>query len=320
MIVATGAQFSAQDFNTLDESGREALYQAANESHDVDLVRKLNEMGMKPWVPSFSGPTIVSSYMDIATKHDVIFGFLNTLRETGKLLTEGEFESLSSKKWMKKDGFSRLIGCDHLTQIITELGLKHIKVPLKIAVVQEADSLEVSGWNYRGNLFDIDSDQLTVYAERITSEYRKLSRDEIDELIQVIAASNFVDLWPANIVVAKDGIYFIDTEFKSFEGRTQWEKMQRFMPLISHADKAYFKEKVEEKMNEPRTRRDLGYDEMAATMEIYEGLPPSEIEKSKTARKLRRRMARLEYVGAKEVGSSWVSPNKFSFSLEELMT
>lgn len=188
---------------------------------------------MKPSVPSFIGPTIISNFMDIATKHDIILHFLKELRKSNRLLTMREFRSLPSKGWVKKDQLNRILGCDHLMQKIRENNLKHIKVPLKVAVVKQTKSLKVSGWHYIDNLYDIQSDQIRIYAERITSVDRKLSREEIDEIIQVIATSQFADLWPSNIVLADDGIYFIDTEFKSFTGSLCWANMERFESLVS---------------------------------------------------------------------------------------
>jgi hypothetical protein len=86
--------FSIQDFSTLETMSKRALYQEANESHNVNLVRQLNDLGMKPKVPSFSGPTIISNFMDIATKYDIILGFLKKLRQTNRLLIEYDYLAL----------------------------------------------------------------------------------------------------------------------------------------------------------------------------------------------------------------------------------
>src|SRR5690606_17992681 len=117
-----------QNFNSFDDVTRKAIYQEANENHNVDLVRQLNELGMKPNIPSFSGPTIISNSMDIATKHDIILHFLTELRKTNKLLTQSEFQALPSEKWKEKINLSRILGRDHLMQKIQEHNLKHIKV------------------------------------------------------------------------------------------------------------------------------------------------------------------------------------------------
>jgi hypothetical protein len=299
-------------------SDQRAIYQKANETHNVDLVRQLNEVGMKPTVPSFSGPAIISNFMDIATKHDIILGFLKDLRQTNRLLTEKEFQPLSDKKWIQKYKLSRIMGCNHLMRTIKENNLQHIKIPLKVAVVDNAESLKVTGWEYF-NLYDFNSDQIKIYAEKIERIERKLTRVEIDELIQVFAMANFTDLNPENILVAEDGIYFIDTECQSFSRQIHWRKMERFESLISDDDLTYFRGKVEEKMNEPETKKDVNeYEKLNYVLRTIKGLPTeaykNEIEE------LENKISRLEYVGAKEVGSDCLRPNNFTFNLRDILT
>jgi hypothetical protein len=323
MNTTISSSFSTQDFSTLEIMSQRAIYQEANESHNVELVRQLNDLGMQPKVPSFSGPTIISNFMDIATKYDTILGFLKELRQSNRLLTEQEFQSLSTKKWIQKSKISRILGCDHLMQKIAEKELKHMKIPLKIAVVEDAESLKVSGWEYSDNLYDLDFDQVKIFAEKIKPIERKLSRDEIDELIQVIATANFLDLWPENIVVAEDGAYFIDTEFKSFAGSIYWGKLGRFESLVGEKDKVYFKEKVEEKMNEPEIiKENNGYGYLRNILRMFKRLPESSLEETdrKEIEEMESKIYDLEYVGAKEAGSSWMKPNKFTFNLKDILT
>ncbi|MEC7840536.1 MAG: hypothetical protein VX777_10920 [Chlamydiota bacterium] len=322
MNTITDTTLLVQNFTSFDDITRRAIYQEANENQDVDLVRQLNELGMTPNLPSFSGPTILSKFMDIATKHDIILHFLKELRKTNRLLTESEFQSLSSKKWFKKTQLSRILGCDHLMQKIRENKLKHIKVPLKIAVVEKTESLKVSGWDASDNLYEVNSNQIKIFAEIITSVDRKLSREEIDEIIQVIATSNFVDMCPANIVVAEDGVYFIDTEFKSFAGSIMWYKMGRFMSLINEDDQAYFKERIEEKIKEPSTKKkEYNYDELKNNLRMFEELSPSLIETNRgIIEECKNKILSLEYVGTKKVGKDWSTPNEFSFNLREIIT
>lgn len=321
MIKTINSSFSTQDFVTLEMMSKRAIYQEANETHNVDLVRELNDLGMKPEVPSFSGPTIISNFMDIATKYDTILGFLKKLRQSSRLLTEKEFQPLSTKKWYQKSSLSRILGCDHLMQKIMENQLKYMKTPLKIAVVEDTELLKISGWEYLDNLYDINSDQVKIYAEKIKGVERKLTRNEIDELIQVIATANFIDLWPQNIVVAEDGIYFIDTEFKSFAGSICWEKMGRFASLISEEDKTYFKKKVQEKMDEPKPKKEInGYDTLENILDMLNKLPSSTEEQKDKIEEIKNKMLNLEYVGAKKAGSSCKRPNKFTFNLKDILT
>ena len=85
---------------------------------------------------------------------------------------------------------------------------------------------------------------------------RKLSREEIIQLMILIEASNFVDLQLANFIIGADGVYFIDTEIKSFSGKIEWKKMQRLISVVSEKDIEWFKGLIEEKIKkQPKTPR-----------------------------------------------------------------
>lgn len=301
----------------LDLFSKRALYQEANETHNVDLVRELNEQGMKPEAPVPLKPSIISGYMDIATKHDLILGFFKELRQTGKLLTEMEFQELPPKKWIRKSNLSRILGCDHLIQLIKKRCFKHIKTPVKKVVVQGSDTLEIMGYDTKDGLYDMQSKQITIYAEKIKSIERKLSIEEIDEFIQIVDEANFVDLNPENIVVAEDGLYFIDTEFKSFAGTVHFGKMGRFECFIDKKDRAYFRRKVTEKMEEKRPVREINeYGSLVNILEMLSQVPEPPIRQME---ELRAKISKLEYVGARKSGSAWYNPNKFSLSLTEIL-
>lgn len=314
MSVALSSILSIQDFCQLDAISKRAFYQEANEEQKVDVVRQLNDLGMKPKAPSFSGPSIVSNFMDITTKYDTILDFLKELRQTNRLLTTEEFQPLSTKKWVTKAKISRILGCDHLIKKIKENHSRYIKVPLKIAVVDDTESLIVTGWE-ANNHYDISLEGVKIFAEEIKSAKRKLSRDEIDELIQIIAEANFIDLCPENIVVAEDGVYFVDNELKSFAGSICWEKMYRFEDLINEDDKPYFYAKVEEKMNEPKEPQECnGYNELMKILAWLNELPESTKDKNEVE-ELKMKILALEYIGDKKVGNNWLNPNTFLFNL-----
>jgi hypothetical protein len=310
--------FEVKDFLTLDVEAQRAIYQQANEDGDIEAVRGLNELGMKPPIPSFSGPSIISSFMDIASKYDAIFSFFKNLRETNRLLTEREALSLSTKEWIKKGSLSRIMGRDHLVQKIAEKNLACIKVPEKIVVITETKELIIEGWQEKArgmdSFYTLYSDQVTTYAKKIESVERKLSRKEIDELIQIIAAANFSDLNRDNIVVAQDGIYLIDTEFKSFADRISWEKMGRFNGLIDQEDLAYFQNSVQEKAKEPLTIGEPTYYHSLTfyltAMQEAGQTPPETIKTAVTA---------LEYVGMKKAGNGCFSQNTFSLNLNDIL-
>jgi tRNA A-37 threonylcarbamoyl transferase component Bud32 len=189
-----------------------------------------------------------------------------------------------------------------------------MKVPLKIAVIQTTQSFNITGWQ-TSELYDIYTPEITVYAEKIRQVDRKLSREEIDELIQLIAKAHFLDLWPQNIVVAKEGVYFIDTEFKSFDGSIQWEKMVRFQSLIKEEDRGYFNEKVEAQEKEYKIKEIYSFKSLKAILrkrklESYPG----------EMKKFEEDVLNLKYVGAEKAGNDWISPNRFTFHLNEILS
>ncbi|NGX43168.1 MAG: hypothetical protein K940chlam7_01459 [Chlamydiae bacterium] len=324
------ASFTDEEFLSLESRSKTQFYRQANLEHRVPLVTRLNSLGMKQMTPTISGPSIISPLMDIATKHEIIINYLKHLRETSRLFTREEFQSFSkNNKWLKKSGIDRLLGSDHLSVKITELGLKYLKVPRKLVVMKspiDDQSLVVKGWQYGEGLYDLDSDQLEVYAEQIKSTERNLRREEIDELIKLIASANFVDLWPQNFVITKDNIYVIDTEFKSFNGRIEWAKMTRFLSIIKPEDETYFNRQVEEKCSKPNKKDDLnckGYNEIKNTLRMISNFAEdNKLEKKevKLKQKLEKIVADYRRVGEDEVGTRWLRPRTFTFPLGEVIS
>src|SRR5262249_19925980 len=62
-----------------------------------------------------------------------------------------------------------------------------------------------------------ERDQLTIFAERIEPVSRKLSLEEGIEFMIILEKSGYNDCGGQNFIFAKDGIYFIDTEFGNFD-------------------------------------------------------------------------------------------------------
>lgn len=325
---------SINNYNSFSEQDTRSLYQQANEEHNVDLVRTLNHEGLQETdLPPVRAPSIISNYMDIATKSDIILRFFQDLRKSGQFLSREEFMSLKDKTWRYKDKkLCRIIGCEHLKKVIQENKLKHIKVPRKVAVFDEGNkSIEVKGYSFGSrDHYQFYSDQVEVHAEHIESVNRKISREEIDELIQAIACSNFGDLWPQNFMIAQDGIYFIDTELKSFDGPIEWRNMGRFNQHIKKEDMDYFKEVIDKKIVGGRKESYIqqeydfpSYDTIEKEIEDFDlilkkGHVPDDyehemLEESHELRKL------LEYVGAKKVGTTFFKPNLFQYEKTDLL-
>lgn len=299
-----------KDVSQSHETDRKKAYQQANEKNDIDLVRSLNMLGLQPPVPIFSTLTIVSNYMDIATKYNVIFKYLKELSNSNRLISEQQFRSLPEEEWInKKSDFSRILGCDHLQKIIHENRLEYIKVPKKIVVIKEPH-LTIRGFDYgEENLYSITCEQIEIYAEKIRPAERKVSRKEIDEVFKIIKAANFVD-FETNFIIAQDGIYLIDTEFKSFCGHIAWKHpffFRIFRRYISEQDMEYFEAQIEEYSKSTRPKKDYSYSQIAYG---HRGLQEDEIKD---------RVAQFEYVGLAKIGHSRHKPNIFSFNLRDIM-
>lgn len=301
-----------KDVSQSHETDRKKAYQQANEKNDIDLVRSLNMLGLQSRVPIFSTLTIVSNYMDIATKYNVIFKYLKELSNSNKLISEQQFRSLPEEEWINKRGnFSRILGCDHLQKIIHENRLEYIKVPEKIVVIKKEDPyLTIHGFDYgEENLYSITCEQIEIYAKKIKPVDRKVSRREIDEVFKIIKIANFTD-FETNFIIAQDGIYFIDTEFKSFCGHVNWKHpflFRIFRYYISEQDMEYFEAQIEEYSKSMRPKKDYSYFQIAYG---HRGLQEDEIKD---------RVAQFEYVGLAKIGHSRDKPNIFSFNLRDIM-
>ncbi len=331
MNISTYAHSSLEELRRLDTVEKTTLYQQANEENNIDLVRKLNEIGMKPEIPQVNKPGVISSYMDIATKHDTILASLQELRQNKQLLTEKEFETVKGdKKWCEKSEISRLLGANHLTKKINELKLQHIKVPEKVAVLKDGETLTITGQDGCDQYcYDFNSKQIAVYAEEIEHVNRKLTREEISELVQLIAHAHFTDLaplnkkneMPGNFILTKTDIYFIDTEFKSFYSspRVPFGNFDRFLPSIREEDEAFFQDEVQKYAKTASAIPKMHYYLLDdCQLERYEKKKQEKTEKEKIEiEEIQKRMAPLNYVGAKVAGI--YKPNQFSYPVTEIL-
>jgi hypothetical protein len=181
-----------------------------------EIVKKLKPLGMDT-VPLFwPGPSILAYNMDIVTTRNVMEAFLKGLRQAGLLLTAKEFSKLDKSKYIiKVDQIGRIQGKNFIEKLVKENGLKHIKVPKKIAVIN--DGLESISFRVASNLELIPKEnQLEIYAERVKSVDRKLSLEEAIEFMIILEKTGYSDFYGQNFFFCEDGIYFIDTEYKDF--------------------------------------------------------------------------------------------------------
>lgn len=236
------AAFDAKEFCALNDTMKKQIYRIANIYGSRDVVAKLNPLMQLPRdrAPPFSC-NILSEHMDAIAAHNTIEKFLADLRASKRLLTEKEFESLeveSKMKFKRKVSLGRLLGADFIQRTVKRLGLRSVKVPLKVAVV-DSHRGTIAIHSGLGTGLQITAWDLDVYAQVIPRSDRYLSKQEMEELVTLMAEVDFGDIHDINFLIAEDGVYAIDTEYKSFYG-LEWAKMHRLSSMVAPADKAWF--------------------------------------------------------------------------------
>ena len=209
--------FPEKEFTELNQELKAKIFFVANAFGNEEMVIKLKSLGMNvvPVVPV--GPSILAHNMDIITRRNVMEGFLKDLRTGGLLLTTEEFSALeeTDSKYIRKglNQIGRIQGRNFIEKVAEENGLKHIKVPKKMAVVSDK-SISI-GFSDQLELIPKQG-QVTIYAERIEKDDRTLSLEEGIELMIALEKTGYNDFFGENFFIAKDGIYFIDTEYENF--------------------------------------------------------------------------------------------------------
>jgi hypothetical protein len=250
ITVFKNLDFNDEEFLRLSKEMQSLIYRTANNFNNITLVARLNTLGKYTIDAPITRPSILSLRMDVATTHQILSNYLVKLRQEGRLLTENEFQDFQANDaWFKKDNFTRILGCDYILELTQELNLKHIKVPEKKVVICSNKETLLFGISSYGNqnLVGMNSEDISIYAQEIQKANRFVSREEMAELFTITEAANFSDLWDGNFIVAEDGIYFIDTEIKSFCNLIQWGKMIRLASFMAEEDQAWFTEQIEQK-------------------------------------------------------------------------
>lgn len=241
--------FEIKEFCALQETLQFEIYRLANRFGKKEFVKKLSP-ALKLPKDNLEPQTynILSESMDADTAHLTVEGFVKTLRKSKRLLNDQEFAQLKQAqgKFLVKGTLQRILGADYIQKIISQLGLKHIKVPLKVAVLSNAQQFTI---HLRRTLpqLEIDSYDVQVHAQVIPEVARKISREEMLELVALIEAAGFGDVHDHNFIVAKDGIYLIDTEYKSLLNDLDWDNMPRLTNMLNPSDRDWYKNLIQEK-------------------------------------------------------------------------
>ncbi len=216
-VAFTEGEVSLEELKSLSLEDQEITYRLANSNSQLNVVRTLRSLGFgrHDELLKREGPSIFGCNMDALEMQESLNGFLTNLRTQKLLLTRSEFEKLPSGNYEPKgQDIGRILGRDYIERKAQELGLKHIKVPKKMMVVDD----------HTDQTFFIDTslgikalgDHIAVYAEKIQKAERKITAEEVSELLRLFEATGFCDIHWGNVIVAKDGVYIIDTEFTNF--------------------------------------------------------------------------------------------------------
>jgi hypothetical protein len=204
-----------QEFLALPTDLTKKLYFYANTRSDC--VQKLRPFVSETEPRFLPGPSqVVAPNMDRISAGVALDCYFVALRSEGLLLTQDEVAQLYPTKFKSQVGaFRQIQGAIYMANMIAELGLRHLKVPKKIIIIPDAAKnihLQV-GWN--GQIDQGDFPLWPCYVERITPVDRKITLEEAKELAIILEKTGMIQFQIA-IVIAGDGIYFEDTEFKHF--------------------------------------------------------------------------------------------------------
>lgn len=194
-----------------------------------------------------SQPNVLSPTMTDAEAREALKSFLIDARSNGRLITLNEYQerkyTTSDVLFKESHIVERVMGAEHLRRIINKLSCKFVKVPQKILVMNDDENLTLE-FEGRRSLMSLASDQLKLRVEKIPAVERLLTFDEIKELVAVIKESGYSDIdhSGSNFVISHDGVYFIDTEFKSFNQGITLEKINRLHNLVVPQERNKFDE------------------------------------------------------------------------------
>lgn len=230
--------FTEQEFLSLSQDLKEKIYFVANSNGNFEIVKKLKPLGMDEKPLFWPGPDILAGNMDMVSVRNTIESFLKNLRKDGCLLTEEEVNKLDPENYFIKQGqIGRIQGKKFIEQIVEEYGLKHIKVPKKIAVLKGGIDTVSFSLSLAGLEIMPCINQMSIYAERIKPVQRKLSLEEAIEFMIVLEKTGYGDNCGDNFFLTEDSIYFIDTEYKDFApSKISFKMIESIKKLIDLKD------------------------------------------------------------------------------------
>lgn len=270
-VAFSEGEVTLEELKSLSREDQEIVYQLANMYSQLDVVRTMHVLGFgrSEELLMCEGPSIFGCNMDALEMHECLQTFLTDLRSQKLLLTQTEFAQLNADDYIEKGSdIGRILGRNYIERKARELGLKHVKAPKKMIVIKD-NQANLKLRTSAGLDIAVPAYDTTVYAERIQESNRKITAEETSELLRLFEATGFSDIHWGNIIIAKDGVYIIDTEFTNFwvarfyfENGRQYaemakivhtlplEQQEKFINELSAKIKTY--QKHEEELEEQR--------------------------------------------------------------------
>jgi hypothetical protein len=217
-IAFSESEVTLEELESLSRTDQQIAYQLANIYSQLNVVRIMKALGFNRSEELImrEGPSIFGCNMDVLEMHEQLQAFLKNLRSQKLLLTQTEFNQLSTENYIEKGSdIGRILGRNYIEKKARELGLKHVKAPRKMIVIDD----EIPSIKLRTSAsLDIEAPKggITIYAERIQASNRKITSEEVSELLRLFEATGFSDIHWGNVIIAEDGVYIIDTEFTNF--------------------------------------------------------------------------------------------------------
>jgi hypothetical protein len=217
-VAFSEGEVTLEELSSVSKDDQQIVYQLANIYSQLNVVRTMKALGFNRSEALLmrEGPSIFGCNMDFLEMHEQLQAFLKDLDSQKLLLKQAEFNQLSSENYIEKGSdIGRILGRNYIEKKARELDLKHVKAPRKMIVIDD----EITSIKLRTSAdLDIEAPKggITIYAERIQKSNRKITSEEVSELLRLFEATGFSDIHWGNVIIAEDGVYVIDTEFTNF--------------------------------------------------------------------------------------------------------
>lgn len=252
-----------EELTALSRDDQEMAFRLANMYSNLEVLKIFRTLGFVRNEPLYrpEGPSIFGFNMDALQMREVLVHALK-----GRVLSKSNFKNKNT--YIDKGGdVGRLLGRDYILRTIQRLGLKHVKVPEKFIVAEESEPLKI---RVNSDHSITAESSVDVYAVRVNRADRKITSDEVKELLALFEAVGFSDIHWGNIIIAADGVYIIDTEFTNFwinrfyfEGGNQFAQMAKIVHALPLEEQKPFIDELNHKIDQYQANEDSLQKEIA---------------------------------------------------------